>query len=129
MEVTLRAVGRHGDDVNKGRNKARSVLEQSSLLSHGRWMVARMHSGERPGCEWEQEGKARGQIQRREEKAPPSTVSVRMEKTNHPDRQARRGLTERMSESSSGTGKRYSENTARQTPGAALPLGICSLRA
>ena len=59
MEVTLRAVGRHGDDVNKGRNKARSVLEQSSLLSHGRWMVARMHSGERPGCEWEQEGEAR----------------------------------------------------------------------
>jgi len=129
MEVTLRAVGRHGDDVNKGRNKARSVLEQSSLLSHGRWMVARMHSGERPGCEWEQEGEARGQIQRREEEAPPSTVSVRMEKTNHPDRQAGRGLRERISESSSGTGKRYSENTARQTPRAALPLGICSLRA
>ena len=52
-----------------------------------------------------------------------------MEKTNHPDRQAGRGLRERISESSSGTGKRYSENTARQTPGAALPLGICSLRA
>lgn len=27
MEVTLRAVGGRGDDVNKGRNKARSVLE------------------------------------------------------------------------------------------------------
>lgn len=92
MEVTLRAVGGHGDDVNKGRNKARSVLEQSSSLSHGGWTVARTRSRERPGCEWEQEGEARGQIQRREEEAPPTTASVRMEKTNHPDRQTgRRG--------------------------------------
>ena len=35
-------------------------------------MVARTHSGERPGCEWEQEGEARGQIRRREEEAPPA---------------------------------------------------------
>ena len=49
----LRAVGGHGDDVNKGRNKARSALEQSSSLSHGGWTVARTRSGERLGCEWE----------------------------------------------------------------------------
>lgn len=128
MEVTLRAVGGQGDDVNKGRNKARSVLEQSSLLSHGGWTVGRTCSGERPGCEWEQEGEASEQIQRREEEASPSTVSVRVEKSDHPYRQAGRGLRQRISESSSGTRKRHSENTARPTPGAALPLGICSLR-
>ena len=133
MEVTLRAVGGHGDDVNKGRNKARSALEQSSSLSHGGWTVMRTHSGERLGCEWEQEGEARGQIQRRDEEAPPTVASVRMEKTNHPDRQVGQwgqgGLRERISESSSGTGKRHNENIARQTPRAALPLRICSLRA
>ena len=123
MEVTLRAVGGQGDDVNKGRNKARSVLEQSSLLSHGGWTVGRTCSGERPGCEWEQEGEASEQIQRREEEAPPSTVSVRVEKSDHPYRQAGRGLRQESLKAPVEQGRGTVRTQLAQHPGLLSPSG------
>lgn len=71
-------------------------------------MVARTLSGERTVSRIRKEVAGR-RVQGRCAGAPPSTVSVRMEKTNmlQAGRQAGRGLRESTSESSNGTGKQH----------------------